>query len=218
MIRSLLLLGVLSAQACASAAPPAGPKHVPSNSAESTTPCPEQRRKAQTARENLLGADMGGEKGAALDRAVAEAVLRHADCEASAIAALPSPAGNHDQLLAGLRAIRQQIQDANNLFREVQRYNLGTFAIRASLGEASLKLNFARIVSNVAPPENLQGRGRSAFEAELAETYRVLRLEASGLLETALDAIATTPEASEWKARACELWTETGTSPAAFCQ
>lgn len=217
MMRSSLLLGALGMFACASASPPAGPKHVPTDSAESKTACPGQRTKAQTARENLLGEDLGGERGAQLNRAAAEAVFLHAECEAGALGRIAPPSGNHDQILSGLRAIRQQMQDANNLFQEVSRYDPGAFAVRASLGEAGLRISFAKTVSSLTPPADLESKGRDAFESELADASRVLRLEASGILELALETIGTTPESSEVKAQACELWAAASSSPNPHC-
>jgi hypothetical protein len=217
MIRISFVLAALSAAACASASPPAGPKHVPTDSAESETACPDQRAKAQKARENLLGEDLAGEQGIALNRAAAAAVFGHAECEAGAFAKLPSPNGSHDQILAGLRAMRGQMQDANNLFQEVLRYDLGAFAIRSTLAQAELKLAFASIVSKVKPPADLDIQSRSAFESELADATRLLRLEASGILETALGDIGTDPGASELKRKACELWAATGASPNPAC-
>jgi len=217
MIRSSLLVGALGMFACASSSPPAGPKHVPADSAESKTACPELRATAQTARENLLGEDLGGESGVQLNRAAAKSVFLHAECEAAALRGIAPPSGTHDQILSGLRAIRQQMQDANNLFQEVSRYDQGAFAVRASLGEASLRISYAKTVSSLTPPADLESKGRDAFESELADASRVLRLEASGILELALDTITTTTEASELKPQACELWAAASTSANAHC-
>lgn len=217
MIRRVVLLAACLGLGCGPDSPPAGPKHVPTDSAEAKTACPEPRNQAQAARENLLGVELGGEQGSALNRAAAEAVLAHAECEAQALSALPPVSGTHDQILAGLRAMRQQMQDATNLFREVARYDPGAIAIRASLAEAKLQLDFAAQVAKVSAPADLDARGREAFESELAGATQVLRLEVSVLVESALESIGATPEASALKPQACQLYQAAMKRPAAGC-
>lgn len=203
----------LAVTACASSAmPPSGPKHVPSDSSETTTECPKERTQAQRAREALLDASSEG-----LRLQAAERVFAHGQCEAKVASALPAPSGSQDNILTALRAMRDQMQDAINLFREVGRYQAPLFAVRATIAEARAKLHFAELVAAIASPTDLDAKSRTAFESELAEAVRTLQLEARMSLRKALELARTTAGANEQQNEACQLLTTLGTSDATQC-
>jgi hypothetical protein len=202
VIRSALhaALAVALAGCASKAMPPAGPKHVPAASAEAETECPKERAQAQAAREALLG-----ETAEELRLQAAESVFAHGQCESQVFSALPAPTGTQDQILSALRAFRKQMQNAINLFREVPRYDAPLLAVQASVAEADVKLRFSQVVASITPPAELDDKTRVAFETELTEAVKVLRLEASTILNAALDAAQTTDGTSEAEAESCRL-------------
>ncbi len=218
MTRSALAAAFLLALGCASAGPPRGPKHVPTGSSESETACPKERSKAQEAREALLGEDLSGSKGASLNSAAAEAVFAHGKCEAAALSAATAPTGNHDALLAALRTLRMQTQDAIILLEEVGRYDTGLFAVEARLAAGSVKLAFAKTVSELRPPADMESEGRAAFQSELEEAASSLRLEVSMIVGEVLEEVSGRDDAGAVRASACGLWQRASDASHLECQ
>ena len=203
MLRLSLLFLALSA--CASAQPPAGPKHVPSATPQSATDCPKERDEAQERREALLG-----NRSASLSQAAGRAVLAHAQCEAKVMDRLHSPTGSQDQILAGLKELRLQSQNAVNLYRELQRYDPPRFAFESGIGEAQVRLRFAELVATVAAPADLDEQTRAAFQAELADALAILQHEAAIALQDALDRARELPGPSPAREEACALLHKVG--------
>lgn len=177
---------------CGGVGPPAGPKHVPSNSEEAGTACPKERKGAQGAREALLGSDA-----AALIAKASRLVLVHGRCEATAALAMPRPAGTQDQVLEGVRAIRIAVRDASNLFSEVRRYDDEANSQESLLGDAKLTVGFAEIVATVGPPSDLDPVAGRQFQAELREASEILRGQAELLLQQALTSEGATSNTAE---------------------
>ncbi len=170
--------------ACGSAQPPAGPKHHATNSEEAATACPKQRKQAQEARELLLGStDL------ALMTSASEKVMAQADCEAAALGELALPTGTHDQILQGLRALRTQMQDADNLFSEVLRYDTPALHAQALFAQGLLRTGFADKVAGVLPPPDLDGPGKLEFQEELRQAIDILRGEAEVLVLKACEVL-----------------------------
>ncbi len=178
-----------------------GPKHVPSNTAEASTPCPKERQAAQVAREALLGVS-----DPTLANTASKRVLAHAHCEAAAALAMSAPSGTHDQILSELRALRTPMRDAGNLFGEVLRYEDVADSQEALLANAKLTVGYAEIVDRVSSPSELDTQEASLFRSELAEASRTLRSQASLLLQQALASEGSDSVAAE----ACPLLASLG--------
>lgn len=179
----LWLAALVLSMGCGAAGPPAGPKHVPSNTEEAATACPKERKSAQEAREGLLGS----EKPALSVRAeVAAKVLAHGDCEAEAAGAMPVPAGSQDEILAGIRTIRLAVRDASNLYSEVRGYDAGAATAVALLADADLTLSFATTLGKIEAPSELEARAAIEFRQELDGARGTLREQAELVLRQAL--------------------------------
>lgn len=124
----------------------------------------------------LLGSD-----DPALLEATAKSVMAQAQCEANALKAVPVPAGNHDAILAGLRDMRSHMQDADNLYVEVLRYQAPSWHGQALLGQSELKTIFAERVAAIVPPSDLDGPAKLEFESELGQALSILRAESEEL-------------------------------------
>lgn len=125
-----------------------------------------------------------------LREAAAKSVFAEAQCEAVALEALAVPAGSHDSILAGLRILRGHVQDADNLYMEVLRYDVPSWHGQALLGRSQVKRIFAGIVAAIAPPANLDGPARLEFESELGQALAILRAESEELLAMGCAAMA----------------------------
>lgn len=206
MLRAAPLCCVLiGGLACSPAGPPAGPKYTPSQSPESKTACPQERARAQSAREALLGEDLSTGTGSSLSSAAGQAVFAHAECEALALSAREVPVGSHDQVLAQLRSLRLEVQDVIGLFAEVARYDGGLAALRADVAAAKVKLSFATLVSKLSPPADMEPQGRAAFESELAEAAQILRGEVAAALAQTLAEVGGSEKRSTLEAEICQI-------------
>lgn len=186
---------------CGAAGPPAGPKHVPSNSEEAVTACPKERKAAQQAREALLGSDAPE-----LTAQASQRVLAHGHCEAKAALAMPHPSGTQDQVLDSVRTLRVAVRDASNLFAEVRRYGDESMSQESLLADAKLTIGFAGIVANVGPPSDLDPVSGSQFQAELRDASQTLRGQAELLIQQALTSEGAQPDTAEL----CALLTTLG--------
>ncbi|MCP4448875.1 MAG: hypothetical protein GY811_26615 [Myxococcales bacterium] len=200
-IRGCGPLAIATILGCGAASPPAGPKHVPSNSEEAATACPKERKAAQTSREALLGSEEPS-----LSTAAAKSVLAQAHCEANAALGGPAPSGTQDQILAGLREIRLAVRDAGSLFAEVRRYGDIAFSQESLLADAKLTIGFADIVGSVQPPDELDPRAAEEFRTELGLAKKTLRGQAELLLQQSL----TSEGHEKVAAEACKLLEELG--------
>lgn len=191
---------VFAASACASAGPPHGPKYTPEASQEAATDCPDERNKAQAAREATLG-----EKDSRLKTRAGEAVFAHAGCEESALESLSIRHGDAEDILAGLRTAREQSNTAINLYQEVELYGEPLLAIRSLIAQARVKITFATRVTNTRAPVDLEVSQRAEFLGELNLAAKVLHGEATLLLEKALLLAGGVTEAAASKQEACAL-------------
>lgn len=162
--------------ACGSAQPPAGPHHEMSTTQEAATACPRERKAAQEARELLLGS-----QDPELQLRAGSAVMVQASCELTALRAMAVPSGTHDHILAGLRHLREQKQDANNLYEEALRSPVARLHGPAYLGQSQLTEAFASKVSAIIPPVDLDGPAKLEFESELSQALAILRAERDAL-------------------------------------
>ncbi len=197
---------------CSSAGPPHGPKYVPEASEESATECPEERSRAQAAREAVLG-----ESDVKLQMAAAKAVYEHGRCEESTAAGLPIPTGSAEEVVAGLSALRTQTQSALNLYKELRHSADPALRIRSLVGEGRLQAHFSKVVASVDSPPELQGAERVEFASELQSAALVLREEAIAALEEALVLAGTVEEVTESRKQACRLLEQIG-KPNHHCQ
>jgi hypothetical protein len=109
------------------------------------------------------------------------------------------------------------VQTASLLLDEVARYDAGSLSLQAGLAQASLKLDFANKVAAVMPPKDLDVQTRSAFESELSSASQVLRLEGASLLQSLIETIQITPEASALLPEACQLLRASGAGGSESC-
>ncbi len=186
--------------ACSSAGPPHGPTYTPSASDESATDCPKERGRAQAAREALLG-----ESDPLLRQRSAEMVFAHAECEESVLKSLPRPQGDADQILAGLRALREQSATAITLYKETQLHGKPMLLIRSRVAQGRIKIAFAQVARAIPAPAELDVPQRAEFQGELAIAAKVLHQEAQKLLEEALLLAGGVDQAKPARTEACRL-------------
>ncbi len=195
-----IISAIVSLAACSSAGPPHGPKYTPSTSEESATDCPKERGQAQAAREALLG-----ESDPLLRQRSAEMVFAHAECEEAVLESLASPQGDADQILARLRAIREQSTTAITLYIETQLHGKPMLLIRSLVAQGRIKIAFAQVARATPAPAELDVPQRAEFQGELAIAAKVLHQEAEKLLEEALLLAGGVVEAEGARAEACRL-------------
>jgi hypothetical protein len=153
--------------------PPRGPEHVARDSPQAATQCPQDRQRAQAAREDLI------EFGRLEHRQRAsEAVFRHAECERQKFDSFAPIGSTVSELLVKLRAGRELYFTTRNLYEEVIRYELKE-GPQAQVRLGNLHEAYAAKLRAVTPPPGLQqGEERTAFTTELATLIKELEDQA----------------------------------------
>ncbi len=198
-MRPLLLAFFLAASCGATAQPPRGPAYDPVNSPEAPTACPEERKQAQAAREELL-------EGERLEQRAptAEAVLKQADCERQTFAEIPLEAPTQELMLQRLREARDVYQSVTNLYEEVVRYDTELAGpAGARLGDTHAA--FAAKVRQAPPPSELTDpAARADFVTELMQLAAELDDRAVMAYAAALDHAPRIAPKPAWVSTTCE--------------
>jgi hypothetical protein len=161
MLRAAALLVIMVG--CGGGRPglPPPPPYTPDGTPEPPTACKEPREAAKKAREDVL------ELGDKHRKTAAAKVLAHAECERKHFDGMPLHDATEPEMLANIRAARDQYNTTANLYKEVIRYNILEF-VRAGARLGDLHRAYAdKLRATPAPASIRTPSERQAFVANL---------------------------------------------------